>query len=142
MVWLWITVFIITIIVELATPSALVSIWFSLGALISLVLSFFDVSLWIQLIVFIVASAISLVILRPIAARHAKVHTVATNYDAVVGKIAVVTEEITPNKWGHVSVQGVDWSAKGQDEITIETGTKVKVLAVEGVKLIVKKQED
>ena len=142
MVWAWIAIFVIMIIVELATPTALVSIWFALGSLVSLILAFFDVNVWVQLIVFIVASALSLVLLRPLAARHTKDHIVATNYDAVVGKTAIVTEEISEHKWGHVEVQGVDWSAKTQDGSTIEKGTQVVVLSVEGVKLIVKKQED
>jgi len=142
MVWAWIAIFVIMIIVELATPTALVSIWFALGSLVSLILAFFDVNVWVQVIVFIVASALSLVLLRPLAARHTKDHVIPTNYDAVVGKTAVVTEEISKHKWGHVEVQGIDWSAKTQDGSTIEKGTQVTVLAVEGVKLIVKKQED
>ena len=104
-----------------------------------MVLALFNVNIWIQLIVFVVVSILALVLLRPVLSRYIKPRKVSTNYDAVIGKMAVVTEEITENKWGHVSVQGIDWSAVSEDGTPIEAGTQVTVLAVEGAKLIVKK---
>lgn len=139
MIWVWLVIFVVMIFVEFATPSALVSIWFAVGALVSMILAVLDINIWIQLIVFAVVSVLALVLLRPLLTRYIKPRKVPTNYDAVLGKMAVVTEEITENKWGHVSVQGTDWSAKSEDGASIDVGTQVTVLAVEGAKLIVKK---
>ena len=53
----------------------------------------------------------------------------------MIGKTAVVTEKISPNEIGKVKLRGISWSAISNDEI--EKGSKVRVLDIEGVKLIV-----
>ena len=46
MIWVWTVVFAAALIIELATPSALISVWFALGALASLLLALAAVPLW------------------------------------------------------------------------------------------------
>ena len=96
--------------------------------------------LWIQILAFAVVSLVLLLLLRPVAMKYIKPKTVTTNYDSLVGLEAKVTVDILPGKWGHVEVNGVDWSAKSKNDEAIPAGEKVKVLAVEGAKLIVRKE--
>ena len=47
MVWIWLFIFVLGIVVEALTQD-LVSIWFSVGALVSLVLSGFDRYIFVE----------------------------------------------------------------------------------------------
>ena len=67
MVWIWLGLFIAAIILEAETQD-LVSIWFSLGALIAIILSAFDNIPWyLETIVFIVVSLTAVICTRPLA---------------------------------------------------------------------------
>ena len=59
---------------------------------------------------------------------------------AVVGATVTVTEEITPGACnGAASFKGTEWAARGvAPETAIAKGEKATVVAVEGVKLILK----
>ena len=66
--------------------------------------------------------------------------TEATNADRVIGKIADVTKDISPNNYGEVKIFGVYWTAASDK--TVKVGEKVKVKAIDGSKLIVEKEEE
>ena len=51
----------------------------------------------------------------------------------------MVTKKIGLNEYGEVKVFGNVWTAYSNEEI--EVGEKVKILSIEGVKLIVEKEE-
>ena len=138
MVWVWLGILIVMLVLEAATPTALVTIWFAAGALVAMILAIIGLEWWIQLIAFVVVSVILLLVLRPIASRLIKPKKQATNYDALIGKTCEVTQDILPEKWGHVNVKGVDWSARSEDDSIVPAGAKVEILAVEGAKLVVK----
>ena len=137
MIWVWTVVFAAALIIELATPSALISVWFALGALVSLLLALAAVPLWGQLAAFALVSLIALCVIRPIAARSLRGNVVATNADRLIGAMAVVEKRISAREWGGVRIEGHVWSAIAQDGRDIEPGTAVRVKAIEGVKLIV-----
>lgn len=62
-----------------------------------------------------------------------------TNVDNLIGKIALVTEEIDNLlSKGQVYVNNDYWSALSLDDNVITKGTKVKILEIRGVKLVVK----
>ena len=48
-----------------------------------------------------------------------------------------VEEKITFDHWGVVRVEGSSWSAASYDHKEIEKGKKVRVIAIEGAKLLV-----
>ncbi|AMP20919.1 hypothetical protein AZF37_06855 [endosymbiont 'TC1' of Trimyema compressum] len=87
---------------------------------------------------FIIVSGLCFVLLRSMAKKALTRKRVKTNADSVIGEIAVVTETIKSNEQGTVKVQGKEWSAitKGEN-ITFKIGSEVKVIAIEGVKLLV-----
>ena len=99
-------------------------------------------SIFIQLVVFLVVSALSLAITRPLVKRLRKHRsTVSTNADRLIGQQGIVTKEIKdPFSVGQVKVLGETWSA--QSEITpVKVGAKVEVLEIVGVRLIVEEME-
>lgn len=69
-----------------------------------------------------------------------------TNADGVIGKEAIVTTEINNLKGtGAISYQGMDWTARTADGSVVSKDSIVKIVAIEGVKVIVenkKKVED
>ena len=138
MTYFWLVVIIISLIVEVSTAS-LVAIWFIPSAILSIILSLFNVSIGIQVTVFFVISIISLLALRKIIYEKLKKQTVPTNADALIGKTGIVIEDIDYiNLKGQVKVSGQVWTAIGEGEKIIK-GDTVEIIRIEGVKLVIKK---
>jgi len=75
---------------------------------------------------------------RPLAVKYINSRRIRTNVDDLVGKEGKVTEKIDNfNQTGRVIVNGMDWSARTTIGGTIDVDTIVKVVDVQGVKLIV-----
>lgn len=136
-VWIWLIVAVVMAVIELMTPSALVCIWFTLGASIAMLLAFFRFSLPIQIIGFLIVSILAMAIVRPVASRYLRGNIVPTNADRMIGQIGTVTKSIQEDQWGEVYVLSTYWSAVSKNNEPIDKGQKVKVLAIEGAKLIV-----
>jgi hypothetical protein len=129
--------FIILVVMEFLTMG-LTTIWFAIGALTAFFASLFGASFWIQIILFLVVSLVVLVIYRPLAVKYVNSRRTKTNVDDLVGKEAKVTEKIDNlNQTGRVVLNGMDWSARTTIGGTIDVDTIVKVVEVQGVKLIV-----
>ncbi len=138
-VLLWISIFIISIILEFVSATALLTIWFCVGSLASIVTALLNLSFQIQVITFFIVSILFLIIFRPIALSHIKGNFVATNADRVIGSQTLLLEDITPESWGLVKISGVTWNVTTIEPSHIEKNSKVEILAIEGSKLIVKK---
>lgn len=134
---LWIIVILILTVFEIATVG-LVSIWFITSALVSLVLSFFIPSFYIQFAVFVILGSILLITTRPLLTKVIKIKSFSTNLNRVIGMTGIVTEEITKNTVGEVKVDGKKWSAISNKKIAV--GQEVVIKDIEGVKLIVEKE--
>lgn len=134
----WLIALVVFALIEAATPTALVTIWFAAGSLVSLILSFFLQSFWVQLAVFLVVSCLCFALVRPLARKYFTPKTSPTNADALIGQEAVVTQIIDNlSASGQVQLRGRIWTARGETDAPIEIGQKVTVLRIEGVKLIV-----
>lgn len=141
MSFVWLVIFVALAIFELVTIN-LVSIWFAIGALASFVVSLISEDTTIQVAVFVLVSFISLVCTRSIVKKLRTRQPIPTNLDRVIGKIGIVTEEITKLEPGEVKVDGKRWTATSGKKIS--AGSKVEILSIDGVKLSVKevKEED
>ena len=134
LIWFWLGIFIISIILEAATVD-FVALWFAVAALPSFVLSLVGAPLWLQVIVFLLVAILLLAFTRPYMVKYFKTNRTKTNVHAAIGKIAVVTKEITPNQIGSVKLRGISWSAISN--YSIKKNAEVRILDIEGVKLIV-----
>lgn len=118
----------------------LVSVWFAVGGLAACITSLFTDSIPIQAVVFVVVTAIALVVTRPLVKKLRKKKAEPTNADRYLGKTAVVVERIdNENATGLVKVDNQKWTARSVDGSPIEEGLTVTVAAIEGVKLMVQK---
>lgn len=142
MIAIWLGLCVAALVIELVTPTALVSIWFAVGAVMAALLAFLHVPLQIQIVCFVVVSIVSMLIVRPIAARYLRGNVVKTNADRCIGETGVVTKDITSDEWGEVKVCGAIWHAVDVDGSHIAKGERVKVVAIEGAKLLVRVMEN
>ena len=136
--FVWLIILALCLVVEIATLG-LVTIWFAGGALVTFFVAMITDNLLIQVIVFLVVSLVLLFFTRPIAKKFYNNKRVKTNVDSLIGEQCKVTEAIDNfNGTGTVLLNGLEWTARSKDETVIEAGARVKVTAVDGVKVIVK----
>jgi membrane protein implicated in regulation of membrane protease activity len=121
--------------VEAATMG-LTTIWFALGALMALMVSAF--APWqVQLSVFVVVSALTLWLVRPMA-RRMLTKRERTNADRVIGQVGIVSETVdNVAGTGVVQVGGRTWTARSHTGRAVPVGAYVRVCRIEGVKVMV-----
>lgn len=136
----WLILLIVCIGIEVATLG-LTTIWFAGGALAAIIAAALNAPLVVQIVLFILVSLVLLFFTRPVAVRYFNRDRIRTNVESLVGKQAIVTGEIDNlHSMGQVTLNGQEWTARSFDEKEkIPTGTVVDVLAINGVKLIVRK---
>ncbi|MBQ8860173.1 MAG: NfeD family protein [Ruminococcus sp.] len=133
----WLILAVVMFVLE-ATTAQLVSIWFALGAVGGCITSLFTDVLWIQIVVAVLVTLITLLVTRPLAKRLTQVKLTHTNSDKYIGKDGVVTIAIdNVSATGQVKVGYSVWSAKSADGNVIEKDSKLVVKAIEGAKLVV-----
>lgn len=140
---IWLVIFVVLVIVEIVTMG-LATIWFAGGALVATLVAAIGGPFWLQIIVFIVVSAILLFFTRPIAVKYFNKERVRTNVESLIGKQAIVISEIENlHSVGQVTVNGQEWSARSsKSDVKIPVGTVVVILAIDGVKLIVEERKE
>jgi len=139
MILIWVAILVLAGIIEASTMD-LSSIWFSAGALFSLIIALiWPGSFTAQIVVFLVVSILSLLVLRPLFHKYIRKNEIKTNADRLVGKIAVCTKAIADGDRGEVKIEGKIWTSISNENIAV--GEKVEVLAIDGVKLVVKKSQ-
>ena len=135
---LWIALFIVALIMELATEQ-LVSVWFCGGAVVAGILAACKVNYIIQIIVFVVLSAVLLVVAKTTFGKKLlRSRNQKTNYDAILGEEILITEKVTPKAYGAGKVRDVVWTVVSDSEI--EAGEFAVVKEIRGNKLIVEKK--
>jgi len=139
MVWIWLFIIIVLIFLEAITVN-LVTIWYIASALVSLVLSLFIDSFFIQFLVFVVLGTILLITTRKQLVKLMGKKNEKTNLDRVIGMTGIVINEINKNNPGSVKVDGKEWTAVSDKKIS--ASSTVRVLDIEGVKLKVEEVDD
>lgn len=134
----WLCIGIAAVVLELLTPTALISIWFACGAIIAGILQLLGIDLTFQIAAFFIVSLVTMLVVRPIATRYLRGNTVATNADRMIGSVGTICQAIEEDHWGQVYVNSSYWSAVEVNGNSVLKGKKVKILAIEGAKLIVK----
>lgn len=138
MLWIWIAAIVVFVVVEAITVQ-LVTVWFAVGAVGGLIACLCNAQLWVQIVIFVAVSAVTLIVTKPLVKRFTHAKKQPTNADRYIGKYAVVTEPIDNilNK-GAAKIGGFEWTARSADGSKIEKEKIVTVERIEGAKLIVK----
>ncbi len=137
----WLIVFVALLVIEIATLG-LTTIWFAAGALVAFLAAYIGFGVPVQVIIFLAVSIILLILTRPIAIKYFNQERQKTNAESLIGQKAIVIEEVNPlQATGKVEVNGMEWSAKTEESDRIEVSTVVSIKGIQGVKLIVEKEE-
>lgn len=138
---MWIALAIIFTVIEAATAQ-IVTIWFAVGSIGAIIANVVNANPIGQLIVFVAVSLLTLVAARPYLKKFTKTQVQPTNADMCIGSQAIVTQEIdNTNGTGQAKVKGSVWTARSADGSVIPKDSLVIVESIEGVKLIVRKEE-
>jgi len=138
---IWFVIGLILIILEFLIPG-LITIFFGIGAwIVSVICLFLDISLNLQLSIFLISSVLLLVSLRKwfktlFTRKPGTGRAEDEVADEFIGRKAVVTEKITPNRKGRVEFRGSYWTAESYE--TIPEGASVEILDKDNITLIVK----
>ncbi|MDR2435448.1 MAG: NfeD family protein [Treponema sp.] len=139
--WIWVALTIIFTLIEVFTLG-LTTVWFAFSALVMVFLSFLNIPLAAQILIFLGIAALLLVFTRPLAIKKFKTGTEKTNVDSLIGKHALVTKGISEFEKGEVKLNGQIWSARSEDNVEIREGIKCEVIRIEGVQAIVRPLPD
>ena len=134
----WLILSGILLVIEIVNVGFLV-FWFSLGALIAMICSFFIDNVIVQAVVFLISSTLLLFLTKPFVKKFTSNDNPNPNSavpDQKTGKVIVDIDPATGK--GQVLIGTEKWSAKSADETFISKDTEVKVEKVDGVKVVVR----
>ena len=111
---------------------------FAVGAVAAAIVSPFS-GVYLQLVVFIAVSLASIFLVRPLVMRwmHHEKDFIPSNADAIIGRVATVSQDIPANGFGRVALDGDDWKATAKE--SLDKGEKVTIVARESIILTVEK---
>ncbi|EDK33035.1 NfeD family protein [Clostridium kluyveri] len=134
---LWAIIGIAALSVDIITSSFLF-VWFTVGAIGAIIAEILNYPFITQFMVFLVISVVLIAICYPIVKKNIKKYVKPTplREETYVGKEVIVDEEMVKNK--ALRIDGVYWNIKNQGD-TLKKGDTVKVTALEGNRLIIKK---
>jgi len=137
--WLiWVVVAVVLAVGEILTPGLFFLGPVALAAVSGAVVAAVGGAVWLQLVVFVAASAASLGVLRPIARAHLHMPAaIRTGTAALEGAPAIVLQRVDGDG-GRVRIGGEEWSARAyMPDQVIEPGTRVEVMKIEGATALV-----
>lgn len=142
---LWAIVAALTFAGELLTVSFFL-LFFALGAVVGLVMAFLGFGFTAQIIGFIAASVLSMIVLRPALLNRLALagSEPYVGPGKIEGKKAVVTNPIEPGESGMVKVgNGEFWTARTlYTSERLESGVRVRVLDTDGLTALVEPLEE
>lgn len=145
MIYIWLAVLCVGLLVESLNAGNLVTIWFSAGAVIPMIISCWgNTSVGViiaEIIIFGVVTALCMIFLRRISKKVLfRNSNNKTNLDIYIGKKYIISNKY--NNVTYIKFNGIEYSAylENDDEVNdLELGDKVEIVRFEGNKAVVKK---
>ena len=133
--WLvWLLASVLCLILELSSGTFYL-LCLAFGAIISMIASLIGLGIVLQILVFAIASVLSIFLIRPVLVKRIshKGSTRTSNADALIGRVGMVIEEIKPGNAGYVKVDGDEWKAVTTLSGSMPVGTKVKIVKMDSI---------
>ena len=135
----WVCAIVVFMILE-AVSAGLITIWFAVGSVAALCTALLGGPFWLQVVWFLVISAVTLILTRPLAKKYINARSQPTNADRSLGRTGIVTEEVdNVAAKGAVNLEGQVWTARSLTGEVLPVGTLVTARQIQGVKLIVER---
>ena len=141
--WIWVGVAVVFTIVELTLlAGSFVLLPFAISAFAAAIAGFYDASVELQWAIFIVGGAALWMLFWRYAKRFIDNHALPAGVgaDRLVGTIAIVTAAIDTDdtdRRGRVKVLGEEWGALTESDRPIQAGSKVRIVAMAGTRVVV-----
>ncbi len=135
---IWFIVGFVLFLLEFVVPG-LILFFFAVGAwVVAILCAFLDISINLQLLIFLFTSVISVLLLRKWVKDILRSKKTSTEVieDEFIGKTAIAETEISFGRNGKVEFRGVSWSASSEE--TISPGETVTIIGTKSITLIVK----
>ncbi len=123
---------------EIFTPGLFFLGPIALAALAATVAAAVGAAVWVQIVVFGVASFAAVALLRPIARAHLTMpRAIRTGAAALEGAKATVLQRVD-NRGGRVKIGGEEWSARSyMPDEAFDVGAEVEVVQIQGATALV-----
>jgi membrane protein implicated in regulation of membrane protease activity len=133
--WHWLVLGLVLVVAELAAAGGFYIIFFGLGALVVGALASFGLAgpVWMQMLLFSVISVAGLLAFRGSLLKQFQADPQAPLVDALVGEIAVATEDVAPGGVGRVQLRGSAWAARNDAGMPVARGERCRVTRVDGL---------
>lgn len=139
MMIVWAVIFVVSIAVEFFT-SEFVSLWFALGAIITLFFNFIpEFPLWAQLLIFFVLTILSLIFFRPLVQKLSPKKDEAFNSDGYIGQRFRLLKDVSDKEMGQVKINDVIYNCKSIKDEEIQKEEYVVVVDIRGNTLYVQR---
>ena len=140
---IWLIIAVIMLVIEIAT-TGLATLWFAVGAIVAMIMDLCGASVVSQIIVMALVSIVCFILcmiwIKPKLETLRRKNVQKTNADRLIGREGIVIVPFdSVNGKGQVKVDGQIWSAKAEEDFS--EGTKITVKAIEGVKLVVGRED-
>ena len=133
----WVVLAVVVSAAEIFVPGFFL-LPFGLGAAGGAVAAFAGAGFGVQMVVFVVTSAVAFAALRPVARRMNRAADPAgVGANRLLHQQGTVTDRLGPGDPGIVRVDREDWRAESADGAPLEVGTRVRVVEVRGTRVIV-----
>lgn len=139
--WIWLVIAIGFALIELTVlGGSFVLLPFALSAFAASLLGFYDVSVEVQWLVFLVGGGVLFLVFYRWATKFLRDNVLppGVGADRLVGMVGTVTVAISPDdleRRGRVSVTGEVWGAISDVPMELPVGSKVRVVAMQGTRV-------
>lgn len=141
--WVWLFVAVTFTLLEVTLlGGSFILLPFAASAFVASLLGFYDVSVEVQWAVFVLGGAVLWIGFYRWAKTFLRDHVLppGVGADRLVGMTGTVTVAVTPGdseRRGRISVEGETWGVVASHEMALSTGTRVRILSVQGARLVV-----
>jgi membrane protein implicated in regulation of membrane protease activity len=135
--WHWLVLGLVLAAAEMASAGGFYIIFFGIGAMAVGILSAAGLAgpVWMQTFLFSAISIGSLALFRSRLLKMMQPDPQAPTVDALVGEVAIATEDVGAGGIGKVELRGSSWSARNDAAVVVTRGTRCRVTSVDGLML-------
>lgn len=136
----WIIVAAVVIAIDMVTSNFLFA-WFAVGAFVAMIADLLGVTFGVQVVLFLVVNLITVSVGYLWAKRKFKegVKRTPLMEENYIGRVMKAEEDIVDR--AKIKVDGIYWTVQNLGEV-IKKDESFKITGIEGIKLIIKKEEE
>ena len=131
---IWAVIIAVALLIEFLAPD-IVAVWFSISAVVAMILVPFDVAVEWQVLTFFVLSVLLLLLARPFAKRFIRTETTPTNADAEIGRKYKLLKPVVEGR-SEIQINDIPWTVICEDQL--EAGAMVEIFDKVGNRFHVK----